>query len=537
MTSVDRNPTRDLIVVGAGFAGLYAIHAAAVAGLDVLCLEAADGIGGTWYFNRYPGCRCDVESVDYSYSFDEDLQNEWEWSERYATQPEILAYIHYAADRFGLHNYIRLNTPVRWAGFDEHASLWQLATQDGAQYCARHVIFATGSLSTPIKPDIAGVDDFAGEVYFTARWPEQDPSFEGKRVGVIGTGSSGIQSIPVVAEQAASLTVFQRTANYSVPAYNRELTDSDQQRIRAEYPERRRKSRQSGGGSPHQAQNERAVDVTVEQRATAFEAAWQTGGVLFSKTFPDQFTSMQANDYAREFFEKKVRAKVTNPDTVEDLIPNDHPIGTKRICTDSGYYETFNRNNVELVNLRKDPISAITEWGIKTASAAYELDMLIYATGFDAMTGTLLAIDIEGARGTRIQDTWADGPVTYLGMHVPGYPNMFVINGPGSPSVLANMVLTSEQQVDWLIELITTCRESGVSQVEARDDAARKWTEHITDLADGTLFPRANSWYMGANIDGKKRGFMLYAGGLESFTKVCEEVRTNDYEGLVLTKR
>lgn len=528
---------KDVLVVGAGFAGLYAVHAARKAGLDVLCLEAGGGIGGTWYFNRYPGCRCDVQSIDYSYSFDDDLQAEWRWTERYATQPEILSYIHHVAERFDLSRHIHLNKRVASAHFHEAGSWWSVGTDDGDEHRARYVIFATGSLSTPIKPDLPGVDDFAGETYFTAQWPAVDPSFEGKRVGVIGTGSSGIQAVPVIAEQAASLTVFQRTANYSVPAFNRPLTEEDQARVREEYPERRRKSRMSGGGSMHEAYPKRAAECAEDERMAALEAGWRTGGVLFSKTFPDQLTDLEANDYAREFFEAKVRAKVADPSTAENLIPDDHPIGTKRICTDSGYYETFNRDHVRLVNLRREPISSVTSWGIKTVQESYEFDMLVFATGFDAMTGALLGIDIQGNAGTRIQDAWADGPVTYLGMQVPDFPNLFVINGPGSPSVLANMVLTSEQQVDWLLELILKSRSEGATQVEARKDSAEKWTSHIKTLAEGTLMPRANSWYMGANIEGKKRTFMLYAGGLGAFTTVCEEVKANSYEGFVLTSR
>lgn len=537
MSHLSDTQVRDVLVIGAGFAGLYAVYAARRAGLDVACLEAAGGIGGTWHFNQYPGCRCDVESIDYSYSFDEGLQNEWEWSERYATQPEILSYIHHVADRFDLNRHIQLHTDVVAARFDEARSLWHLETAGGEVHSAQYVIFATGSLSTPIKPNIPGIDEFAGHTLYTAQWPDNPPALEGKRVGVIGTGSSGIQSIPVIAESATSVSVFQRTANYSVPACNRTLTARDQARIRREYPERRKKSWVSGGGSPHQAHPQNAVDVAPEERERAFAEAWRMGGVLFSKAFPDQFTDIRANDYARAFFEAQVREIVHDPQTAEDLVPDDHPIGTKRICTDSGYYQTFNRDHVTLINLKREPISTITASGVTTSKASYDLDVLVLATGFDALTGPLSRIDLRGVDNTRIQDVWAAGPLTYLGMQIPNFPNLFLVNGPGSPSVLANMVLTSEQQIDWIIDLVRECRQRAVTQIEARHDAAEKWTDHVTELADKTLMPQANSWYTGANIDGKPRTFMLYTAGLGAFSAVCEQVKQNGYEGLIWTTR
>ena len=527
----------DVVVVGAGFAGLYALHAARSADLTAVCLEAADGIGGTWYHNRYPGCRCDVESIDYSYSFDEQLQNDWVWSERYATQPEILAYLNYVADRFDLRRDIRLDSRVESARFDEAASQWHLTTAGGHEYHAGHVIFATGALSAPITPDIPGVSDFAGEVYYTAQWPEPGPDLAGKRVGVIGTGSSGIQAVPVIAEEAAELTVFQRTANYSVPAHNRPLTEEDQERIRREYPDRRAKSRTSGGGSPHEAHPKKASEATERERQEAFESTWNTGGVLFSKTFPDQLSDLEANRYAQRFFAAKIREKVRDPRVLDDLTPTDHPLGAKRICTDSGYYETFNRDHVRLVNLRRDPISRITADAVVTGTERHELDVLVFATGFDAMTGTLNKIDPRGLDGATIRESWADGPLSYLGMFVPGFPNMFVLNGPGSPAVLANMVLTSEQQVDWVIRLLVDARERGVTQVEARADAAEKWNGRVEELAERTLFHHADSWYVGANVEGKKRTFMLYAAGLGNYAEDCETVRANGYEGLILSTR
>lgn len=537
MTTASKPDTLDVLVIGAGFAGLYAVYASRQAGLDVLCLEAGEGVGGTWYFNRYPGARCDVESIDYSYSFDEDLQNEWEWSERYATQPEILAYFNHVAERFDLLRSIRLSTRVATAEWDETAAVWRVATEAGDVHIARHVVCATGSLSIPNKPAIAGVDDFEGEVLFTAQWPDSQPSFAGKRIGVIGTGSSGIQSIPLIAQEAAELTVFQRTPNFSVPALNRKLTEEDQRRIREEYPERRRKSRLSGGGSPYVAYPKKAADCTPEERNAALEKGWETGGVLFGKTFPDQYTNIAANDYAREFAEAKITAIVDDPETVRHLIPRDQPLGGKRICTDSGYFETFNRDNVSLVNLREEPISSIAPWGIKTETSSYELDVIVFATGFDALTGALSRIDLRGAGGVRIQDAWADGPLTYLGLQVPGFPNLHLLNGPGSPGVLANMVMHAELQFDWVLALIRAADERGADRVEARADVAQKWTAEVDEAAAGTVFVRTDSWYLGSNIEGKPRRFMLDTRGLASYMGTCKEVAESGYEGFVFSSR
>ena len=537
MTAAVRPDVLDVLVIGAGFAGIYAVYASRRAGLDVLCVEAGAGVGGTWYFNRYPGARCDVESIDYSYSFDEELQNDWVWSERYATQPEILAYINHVAERFDLLRSIRLGTRVASAEWDETAAVWRVVTEAGDVHISRHVVCATGSLSIPNKPAISGVDDFEGEVLFTAQWPDTEPSFAGKRVAVIGTGSSGIQSIPLIAQQAAALTVFQRTANYSVPAFNRKLTEEDQRRIRAEYPERRRKSRLSGGGSPHVAYPKSALDCTPEERNAALEKGWQTGGVLFGKTFPDQYTDIAANDYAREFAEAKITSIIDDPEVARHLIPRNQPLGGKRICTDSGYFEAFNRDNVTLVDLREEPISSIAAWGIKTGSASYEVDVIVFATGFDALTGALARIDLRGVGGVSIQQAWADGPVTYLGVQVPGFPNLHIVNGPGSPGVLANMVMHAELQFDWILGLIRAAEDRGADRVEPRADAAQKWTSEVDEAATGTVFVRTDSWYLGSNIEGKPRRFMLDTRGMGTYLGTCREIAESDYEGFVFTSR
>ncbi|OBH29259.1 cyclohexanone monooxygenase [Mycobacterium sp. E342] len=535
-TDTDVEDLIDVIVIGAGFAGLYTVHRAASAGLSVLGIEAAPDVGGTWYWNRYPGARCDVESVDYSYSFDEELQQSWTWTERFAAQPEILAYLSHVADRFDLRRHYRFGVDVVGATFGQ--GRWHVRTRDHQTYAARFLICATGCLSAVNRPDIPGTDDFAGEVYFTAAWPRQDPDLRGKRVGLIGTGSSGIQAVPIVAAQADRLVVFQRSANYSIPMPNRPWTPEEQRQIREQYPERRRASAYAASGTPHGTYHKNAVDTDPQERTEALWRRWREGGVLFAKTFPDQNSDLAANHIAREFAEERIREIVADPLVANDLIPVDHPIGTKRICTDGGYYAAFNRDNVRLVNLRREPIETITADGVRTVAATYPCDVLIFATGFDALTGALTRIDPEGPGGVRLRDLWADGPLTFLGLMVPGLPNMFTISGPGSPSVLANMVLHAEVQVDWVIELLVTMRRLGVTEVEPRRDAAEAWTEHVATAAEQTLFPKAaSSWYLGANIEGKKRVFMPYAGGFGTYRRHCDDVARRHYAGLVLTTR
>jgi cation diffusion facilitator CzcD-associated flavoprotein CzcO len=528
----------DVIVIGAGFAGLYAVHRVASLGLSVTALEAAPDAGGTWYWNRYPGARCDVESVDYSYAFDEALQQSWRWSERFAAQPEILAYLRHVADRFDLRRHYRFGVDVVGATFDQADDRWHVDTATGESYAAQFLLCATGCLSAVNRPNIPGVEDFSGEVYFTASWPREDPDLRGKRVGLIGTGSSGIQVAPIIAAQAEKLMVFQRSANYTIPMPNRPWSAEEQRQIQEQYPERRRVSAYASAGTPHGTHHKNAVDTEPEEQAKALWKRWREGGVLFAKTFPDQTSDLAANDVARQFAEERIREIVTDPVVATDLIPVDHPIGTKRICTDDGYYATFNRDNVLLVNLRREPIEGITADGVRTNEATYPCDVLIFATGFDAMTGALTRIDPTGPGGERLRDIWADGPVTFLGLMVPGLPNLFTISGPGSPSVLANMVLHAEVQVDWVIDLVWAARRRGVSEVEPRRDAAAAWTHHVAEAAERTLFPKAaSSWYLGANIEGKKRTFMPYIGGFGTYRRHCDEVAHHNYSGLVLTTK
>lgn len=525
------NKAVDVVVIGAGFAGLYAIHRLRQDGLTVQGFEAADGVGGVWYWNRYPGARCDVESVDYSYSFDDQLQQDWDWTEKYATGPEILAYLNHVADRYDLRRHITFGTRVTDIVLDEETLRWQVRTDNGDEVSARFCVLGLGPLSNANIPDIAGLDSFAGEVYHTAHWPHGGVDFTGQRVGVIGTGSSGIQAIPRIAEQAAELYVFQRTANYSVPAGNIPLDEATRAAQKAGYAQRRRASRASGGGSPHQPHPQSALAVDAAERQDTYERRWALGGVLFSKTFPDQLTDLAANDTARLFWEDKVRAVIDDPAVADLLIPQGHPIGAKRICTDDNYFQTFNAAHVHLVNLRKTPIERIDPTGVLTTDASYPLDALVLATGFDAMTGSVAKINIVGRGGITLNDTWAHGPLTYLGLSVPGFPNLFNITGPGSPSVLANMVLHSELHVDWIAAAITYLDAYAAAGLEAQPDAAADWGAECTRLASETLMPQADSWYLGCNIAGKPRVFMPFVGGFGTYGQILAEVAAAGYKG------
>jgi cyclohexanone monooxygenase len=531
-----QQPVIDAVVVGAGFAGLYALYKLRSQGLSVRVFEAAPEVGGTWYYNRYPGARCDVESVDYCYSFSDELQQEWTWTEKYATQAEILRYIKWVADRLDLRSGITFNTRVTSAVLDEDTLHWTVTTDGGEVITARFCIMATGPLSAALTPDFPGLSTFAGEVYHTAHWPHEPVDFTGKRVAVIGTGSSGIQSVPVIAEQAEQLYVFQRTPNYSVPAGNRPLTDEDVAEYKATYPERRRLSWRSGGGSPHIAHPKLTMQATADERREAFEKRWELGGVLFSKTFTDQMTDMAANEEARKFYEEKVRAVIDDPDLANLLIPTDYPIGTKRICTDTNYFQTFNRPNVKLVSVRATPIESIDSTGINTADAHYDLDVIVLATGFDAMTGALGKIGIVGRGGEPLREDWKDGPRTYLGLGIDGFPNLFIVSGPGAPAVLANMVLHAEAHVNWIADCIGHLDQHGYAVIEATSDAVDNWIAECAQRAEATLFTKANSWYMGANIPGKPRVFMLFLGGFAVYNDICAEVADAGYKGFNLIK-
>jgi cation diffusion facilitator CzcD-associated flavoprotein CzcO len=524
----------DAVVVGAGFAGLYMLHRLRGLGLSVRVYEAGDGIGGTWYWNRYPGARCDVESLDYSYSFSEPLQQEWRWTERYASQPEILRYIEHVADRFDLRRDVQLSTRVRAAVFDAATSRWRVDTDRGERVSARFCIMATGCLSAAQVPRLPGLETFAGAWYHTGHWPHAGVDFTGQRVAVIGTGSSAIQSIPIIARQAAHLFVFQRTPNFSVPAHNAPLDREHEQRWKADYAEHRRRARESRIGFVVERSDESALAVSSEERERQYELRWRRGGLGFSAAFGDLLTSEAANDTAADFFRAKIRSIVRDRATAEALSPRGYPLGTKRLCVDTDYYDTFNRPNVTLVDLRQSPIDAITPGGLRTREATYALDSIVFATGFDAMTGALLAIDIRGRTGAALSQAWAAGPRTYLGLAVAGFPNLFLITGPGSPSVLSNMIVSIEQHVDWIADCIAYLRERGSARIEATPEAEDRWVAHVNEVGHATLYPRANSWYMGANVPGKPRVFMPYIGGVGTYRQICDDVAAKGYAGFTL---
>ncbi|MGX9428066.1 MULTISPECIES: flavin-containing monooxygenase [Bradyrhizobium] len=526
----------DVVVVGAGFSGMYMLHRLRGLGFTARVYEQGSGVGGTWYWNRYPGARCDVESMQYSYSFSEELQQEWDWSERYAPQPEILQYANHVADHFNLRCDIQFDTRIDAAAFDETSKLWSVTTSDGKTVTAKFVVLATGCLSNARKPDIKGLDRFKGQIYHTGHWPHEPVDFTGLRVGVIGTGSSGIQSIPVIAEQAGHLTVFQRTANFSIPARNAKLLDEERAWFRANYPEIRRVEREVARNGIYTDLPDRgALDDGDNERRAKYEARWQRGGLTFMSAYNNLALDQAANDTAANFVREKIAEIVKDPETAKLLQPNSHPIGSKRICVDTDYFATFNRPNVTLVDIKSSPIEEITESAVRTTACEYELDALVLATGFDAMTGSVAKIDIRGRDGLTLNRKWAEGPRTYLGLMSAGFPNLFIITGPGSPSVLSNMIVSIEQHVDWISDCLDYMRERELDTMEATREAEDKWVTHVNEVAYTTLYPQANSWYMGANIPGKPRIFMPYIGGVGPYRQICNEVAAKGYDGFAMT--
>ena len=525
----------DAVVVGAGFGGLYTLYRLRQLGFTVRAFEKGEDVGGVWYWNRYPGARCDVESMQYSFSFDEALQQEWRWGERFAPQPEIMAYAQHVADRFDLRRHIAFGTGVTALHYDEASMLWQVQTDTGERLSARFCIMATGCLSTARMPAIEGLDSFSGKSYHTGHWPHEGVDFTGKRVGVIGTGSSGIQAIPMLAQQAKELVVFQRTPNFSIPARNVPMDDAYERSWKDNYAALRQRARDdTTSGTVYEKGTRKAHEVDLATRQSEYERRWGTGGVNFMHSFNDLMLDAKSNVTAADFVREQIRATVRKPDVATLLTPKDHPIGSKRICVDTDYFETYNRDNVKLVDVRQDAIECITPTGLQTRSMHYALDSIVFATGYDAMTGSLLKIDIRGRAGEPLRQAWEAGPRSYLGLMVAGFPNLFTVTGPGSPSVLANMIFAIEQHVDWIAECLRSLGERGVTSIEAEPEAQDEWVAHVNEVADRTLFPQANSWYVGANIPGKPRVFMPYAGGVVPYRRKCEEVAANGYEGFLL---
>ncbi|MFJ9036748.1 flavin-containing monooxygenase [Streptomyces sp. NPDC102406] len=528
--------TVDAVIVGAGLSGLYQLHRLRALGLTAVVLEAGDDIGGTWYWNRYPGARCDIESMSYSYSFSPELDQEWQWSERYASQPEILRYIHHVADRFDLRGDIMLRTRVNRATYDGTSHLWRVRTDTGQVVTARFVILATGCMSVPKDPGIPGADSFTGPVHHTARWPREDVPLTGKRVAVIGTGCSGVQAIPVIAGEAATLTVFQRTPAYVLPARNHALRATEIAQFKARYPEFRRAQRLSRGGTVFEPPTRSALEADEVERTAAYEAAWDSGllnGLL--RTYTDILTDEAANETVAEFVRSKIRSIVTDPATAELLSPRTFPFAAKRPCLGTDYYATYNLPHVKLVDLRTTPIETITPRGIRTTDGEHVLDVIVLATGFDALTGSQLAIDIVGKGGVTLRERWADGPRNHLGLVSAGFPNLFTVLGPLSPSVLSNIAVSLEQQVEWITDCIAHLLDNGLTEIDVAPEAEADWGVRVAGLAARTLYPAADSWYTGANVPGKPRVFLAYAGGLDRYREECDTVARDGYTGFVLS--
>ncbi len=524
----------DVAIVGAGFAGMYMLHRLRSMGLQARVFERASDVGGTWYWNRYPGARCDVESMQYSYSFDQALQQEWHWSERFASQPEILRYACHVADRLDLRRDIQFHTSVTSATFNDAAKRWDITTDRGDRVSARFCVMATGCLSTSRQPDFKGIDRYRGKTYHTGNWPHAGVDLTGLRVGVIGTGSSAIQAIPVIAAQAEHLTVFQRTPNFSIPTRNRPMDETYEQSWKQDYPARRAVARTLRTGVMTEVNDMSALAASEADRQRIYEERWQLGGTSFMAAFNDLSMNKASNDTAAEFVRGKIRGIVKDPAVAEILLPHNHPIGTKRICVDSQYYETYNRDNVSLVDVRATPIEEITERGVQVDGKVYNLDVIVFATGFDAMTGTLIAINPHGRDNVALADEWEAGPRTYLGLMSANFPNMFMVTGPGSPSVLSNMIVSIEQHVDWIADCVGYLQAHDLPTIEPKREAQDAWVEHVNEMAFRTLYPTANSWYMGANIPGKPRVFMPYIGGVGAYRAKCDEVAAKGYEGFAL---
>lgn len=521
--------TIDALIVGAGFGGMRALYTLRSMGFAVQAIEASSDLGGVWHHNRYPGARCDVESYDYSYMFSPELEQDWRWSERYATQPEVLRYAHHVADRFDLRRDIAFDTRMERADYDEGTNRWTVSGTDGRQWNAGYLILAVGQLSTTKRPLFPGQDSFKGQILHSAEWPHEPVDLAGKRVGIIGTGSSGVQMTPVVAAEAAHLTVFQRSANFSIPAANAPIPDDEDRAVKADYRARRDRALNSPSGLGFVPNGASALDAEPEERTAVYEAAWRRLGFGFALAYKDILLNAASNETAAAFIRAKIAEQVDDPATRALLTPQGFPFGTKRPSVDSHYFATFNRDNVTLVDIKAAPIKAITPDGIRTADADYPLDIIVMATGFDAFTGSLLRPAISGRGGLTLSEAWNDGPVSYLGLSVADFPNMFIIVGPGSPSLLSNVILSIEQQVDWLAALLGHARDHDIAAIEATVEEQDAWVAHVNMRAQETLYPEAASYYMGAEIEGKPKVFMPYSGGVRAYRRILENVAAAGY--------
>jgi cyclohexanone monooxygenase len=524
----------DAIVIGAGFAGLRALYRLREMGKKVVVLEASAGVGGVWYHNGYPGARCDVESYDYSYSFSPELEQEWRWSERYATQPEILRYINHVADRFDMRQDICLSTFMEEARYDEIAARWTIRSRDGRVWSAKYFVMCVGQLSTTKAPQYPGQQDFKGEVIHSGVWPKHPVDFANKRVAIIGTGSSGMQMTPIIAKEAKHLTVFQRTANFSIPASNAPVTDEEDKAVKATYRARREQAWNSPTGLGFKPNKQSALEVSPEEREKVYEAAWHRLGYGFALTYFDILLSKEANDTAAGFIRKKIGSVINDPALREKLVPKGHAFAARRPSVDSGYFQAFNRDNVELADVRESPIEAFTDTGIRTSAKSHEFDMVIFATGFDAFTGSLLKPNIVGRSGRTLKEKWSAGPITQLGVSVSEFPNMMIVVGPGSPSLLSNVMVSTEEQIDWLSDLIRKMDEHHVVEFEAQPEAELAWVAHVNERAKETLYMTADSYYNGAEVAGKPKVFMPYSGGVRGYRRILNKCADEGYAGFSL---
>ena len=527
---MNNNKVLDTVIVGAGFAGMYCLHKQISDGFNAEIFEKADDVGGTWYWNKYPGARCDIESMDYSYSFSEELQQEWNWKEKYGTQPELLKYARFVSKKFNLREKINFKTTIIKANFINKK--WKIETDNNIIIECKYLVLATGNLSTPNTPKIKGISNFKGKIYHTGAWPKEMPVFENRKVGVIGTGSSGVQSIPIISETAEKLFVFQRTANFSLPARHHKLPEDKRENYKKDYKKYRDLAKNSSFGiAKYQPPSKSAFDVSDDERNDIYERAWQEGGQAMLFAFTDLLINKEANKTAADFVRSKIMKIVSNKETAEKLCPNDHPIGTKRLCLDSNYFETYNKENVSLIDISNHPIQEITDNGLITNNIEYLFDDLVFATGFDAMTGAVNAIEILNEKNISLKSIWSNGPKTYLGIMVSEFPNLFMITGPQSPGVKSQMILSIEQHVDFIHNLLIHKKNNKYYQVNANKSKQEEWVNHNNEVANATLYPLAHSWYNGDNIAGKTRNFMPYVGGVANYKNICDEKIKNNYEG------